>query len=292
MQSQSQEELQKWEANRKAIESTHIHLQDVAQIYATPIIESLTAGSEKLYLHDYQKFVGFRGIADLSPEDCEDFCCKDCVVYSNVHSAQHKANFNAIWREWYPRRSMAEDMDYGNFFCKFMKYRGMDKGDERLRDLVTFHRALCAKVESVVPNMKQWQPDIQRWAVCDHPDSLAVKLHVRNTLPVVFLIIEWGFGSAVHTVLVVCRGENAARDLGLIDGEEGVDEEEDLAFVDNERALWLVFRAKLQRAMRAVVFRDMDRRTPRTDNSQFYKERYKSEGQSVLAAISKHSTCP
>ena len=126
-----------------------------------------------------------------------------------------------------------------NFPCKAMRYRGMGKGNEGLRDLVTFHHALCAKVESMVPYMKQWQPDIQRWAACADPDSLAVKLHVRNTFPVVFLIIEWSFGSAVHTVLVVRRGENTARDLGLIDGE-GVDEEEDLAIVDSERTLWFV----------------------------------------------------
>ena len=100
-----------------------------------------------------------------------------------------------------------------------------------IQELANFHRAFCERLEQLLPFVRQWREDIQKWVVCDDLSLVKQPEYLRATLPVVFLVIEPSYGSGTDTVLIVYKGDNTATALGLKDGE---------------KTLWLLYLATLQ----------------------------------------------
>lgn len=195
-------------------------------------------------------------LGTLSPEECRYSCCKDVAIYLNPpptdksRSARHL--FKTVYRRFFPHRNMAFDLEGGHFFAQIIDFKAV-RGGGTLSEVTRFHEALCHKVESELPHLKQNDPRL--------PEGFGLS----SIFKTVFSVIDndEDVKSAEPNILVVCKDEETAKRLGLQDEEREHDPSAGSAGKSDEdasRAWPLRYRISLIRLMDSIFAIDENRR--------------------------------
>ena len=202
-----------------------------------------------------------KNIAQLDPDDCRQFCWKDCAIYcnTNLSAIDHLDLLEFVYREWFPHRDREKDISFGSFFGKFMRFYPLVE----MVEVVSFHQRLCGQLGMLEPDVLT--PEYAQ----SHPKHGQARerglFKLKETFCNVFILADQKAWSE-RGVLLVCKNEETATRHGVNETDEGVSREKSC-----------VFRMTLKRAMQAVVSRDGDRRRRRKEYNEAFEEYYGSE---------------
>lgn len=215
----------------------------------------------------------FKALSTLSPDECRYSCCKDVAIYLNPPPADDLRNgsefFDSMYRHFFPHRDMAFDLDGDHFFAQIIDFKA-DRGGGTLSEVSRFHEALCQKVESEIPHLKQKDPRL--------PDGFGLS----PTFKTVFLVIDnkKDVKSAEPDVLVVCKDGETAKWLNLREEDKEHDPAAGSAGIpdmDPSRAWPLKYRMGLIRFINAMFVTDEKRRVGVEPDSLFWKSQILKE---------------
>lgn len=156
---------------------------------------------------------------------------------------------------------MSLDIEGGYFFAQTIDFKAIGGGGT-LSEITRFHEALCQKVESEIPHLKQTDSHL--------PDGFGL----LPTFKTVFLVIDndKDVKSEEPNVLVVCNNEETAKTLGLQEEEREHDLDAGSAGkhdTDASKAWPLRYRMGLIRFMDAIFATDEKRRVGVEPDSLF-----------------------
>lgn len=238
------------------------------------IIQSISPCSETLEVpNQFHKRVA-KTIAQLDPDDCRQFCWKDCPIYCNtsVNAMVHVEILEFVYREWFPHRDRERDISFDSFFGKSMRfYPPVD-----MAEMVSFHQRLCERLAML--ELDVLAPEYTK----SHPKHGHVRerglFKLRETFCNLFMVADhkdW----RERGVLLVCKDEETATAHGINETKKE-DLSREKSFEVEDMRSTCVFRMSVKRAMQAVVFRDGDRGRRRREYNEAFEEYLGSEDES------------
>ena len=258
--------------DRAHVEQSHYDAQ--RKTWIKPVyIKSTAAGAENIDIPLPQYKRVSRTIAEIVPEECRQFCWKDCAIYCNtgMSGLDHLEILDFVYQEWFPHRDRGKDVSLGSFFGKFMRFIP----PVEIAELVSFHSRLCEKLPTLQADVLEqealpFQPEYGQ----PREQGLYRLRETFSTLSVVMDHKSW----REKGVLLVCKDEETAAAHGLTEAAGSASRQE--RFVVDTGSPACVFRVTLKRAMQAVVFLDEDRRKKRKEYNMAFDESYGSGAES------------
>ena len=228
-------------------------------------IESTSPGSEEVIVaNNYYKLIT-KPLSELSPDDCRQFCYKDCAIYGNAERLGGTVPWRVlddVYNEWFPHRAMDKDVAQGSFFGKYIHFRDPVVP---LAEIIDFHERLCEKLKSLEGDVVGRRLVIGGGEEPKEPPTKGL-YRLRDTFNLMLIVLDhtsWGDNG----VLLVYKDRGIASGL-KIDGE--VLDIEDVAPAR-------VYRLSLKGAMQAVVSQDKERSKRRREYNDLNNELYGSD---------------
>ncbi|KAK3168233.1 hypothetical protein OEA41_004679 [Lepraria neglecta] len=246
------------------IESTSPGSEEV--IVATLLmVDRLLKGLARcIVANNYYKLIT-KPLSELSPDDCRQFCYKDCAIYGNAERLGETVPWRVlddVYKEWFPHRAMDKDVAQGSFFGKYIHFRDPVVP---LAEIIGFHERLCEKLKSLEGDVVGRRLVIGGGEEPKEPPTKGL-YRLRDTFNLMLIVLDhtsWGGNG----VLLVYKDRGIASGL-KIDGE--VLDIEDVAPAR-------VYRLSLKGAMQAVVSQDKERSKRRREYNDLNNELYGSD---------------
>lgn len=203
-----------------------------------------------------------KNIQDLTPENCRQFCWKDCALYNTTHESPRNGLSKCVFQQWFPHRDMSKDLSLGSYACKLISADATD-----VFGIARMHASLCNRVTSLREEMSDFQRYPYDWNY--QPGFVGtniqgdVSFELRSTFPVIFIVVDRADWNE-EGVLVVCQADATVDALEL--GDQALKER-----VVRPEGTVITIRVSLERALYAIAtVHDKERVVRHT--SQYFDE--------------------
>ena len=256
--------------NRGSEEERHYDAQRKDWIRALTIAYN-SPGSETMHIQlPWHEWVT-KSTAQIGPEECRQFCWKDCAIYHNMYMGDFNSQelLDYVYQEWFPHRDRETDILFGSFFGKLLRFAP----NVQVANIVSFHARLCGRLRLLQADVLEPEVRFPLQPGYGRPRKRGL-YRLRDSFPDVFIFMDNGSWRE-QGVLFVCMDEHTALAYGVTEAVEGGLSREKLDVGAPSPAC--VFRLTLKQAMQAVVSKDEDRRRKRKEYNALFEENLGSE---------------